>query len=37
VHCLQKAQLHDDGEQEEAVEETGSKKILQVVQDFRLA
>jgi hypothetical protein len=37
VHCLQEAQLHDDGEQKKAVEETGSEKILQMVPGFRLA
>jgi hypothetical protein len=37
VYHLQEAQLHDDGEQEEAVEEVGSEKILQMVQSFRLA
>jgi hypothetical protein len=28
---LQKAKLHDDGKQKEAIEEAGSKEILQVV------
>jgi hypothetical protein len=37
VHYLQETQLHDDGEQEETVEEAGSEKILQMVQNFRLA
>jgi hypothetical protein len=34
---MQETQLHDDGKQEEAVEEAGSEKILQMVQSFRLA
>jgi hypothetical protein len=37
VHHLQETQLHDDSEQEKAVEETGGEKILQMVQNFRLA
>jgi hypothetical protein len=37
MHSVQEAQLHDNGEQEKAVEEAGSKKILQMVQSFRLA
>jgi hypothetical protein len=37
VYCLQETQLHDDGEQEETVEKTGSEKILQVVQQAHLA
>jgi hypothetical protein len=34
---VQEAQLHHDSEQEKAVKEVGSEKILQVVQGLRLA
>ena len=37
LYDLQAAQLYDDGEQEEAVEEAGDQKVLQVVQRFRCA
>jgi hypothetical protein len=37
MHCLQKAQLHDDSEQEKAGEKAGSEEVLQVVQSICLA